>query len=89
MDAEMENVLDYSYETSERESAPEQEPPSLIVGRDNENHWVVVETRGLCGGIFASEAAAVRYARDESGGRPGAVRFTSSLVAFDLNSASR
>jgi hypothetical protein len=88
MDAEMENVL-YSYETFERESAPEQEPPSLIVGRDKENHWVVVETRGLCGGIFASEAAAVRYARDESSGRPGAVRFTTSLLTFKLNSALR
>ena len=77
-----------------RESAGEgavsdEEPPSLIVGRDDENHWVVVEAHGRCGGIFATEAAAVRYAREESRGRPGAVLSAPQPVALNIWRASR
>jgi len=77
-----------------RESAGEgavsdAEPPSLIVGRDDENHWVVVEAHGRCGGIFATEAAAVRYAREESRGRPGAVFSAPQPVALNIWRASR
>ena len=72
-----------------RESAGEgavsdEEPPSLTVGRDDENHWVVVEAHGRCGGIFATEAAAVRYAREESRGRAGAVWRATRRVALNL-----
>ena len=70
-------------EAGER-AAADAKPPSLIVGRDDENHWVVVETHGLCGGIFATEAAAMRHAREESRGHPDAVRIAHYLVALNF-----
>lgn len=63
---------------------PAQEPLSLLVGRDSDNHWIVVETHGLCGGIFADQAAALRYAREESGGHPEAIRIVPYLLAFTM-----
>lgn len=56
----------------------------LIVGRDRDDHWVVMETRGLCGGIFASAEAAIRYARSEAAGRSGAVRLAEGDLAFGV-----
>lgn len=81
--------LNFLNETADGDSASKQEPPSLIVGRDEANHWVVVEAHGLCGGIFATEAAAMRYACEESRGRAGAVRIAHHLVALDLASPQR
>jgi hypothetical protein len=70
----------------EKNEDSEKEPPSLIVGRDCENHWVVVEVHGRCGGIFANEAAAMHYARDEARGYPGAaVRVANDVVALNLD----
>jgi hypothetical protein len=63
---------------------PAKEPLSLLVGRDRHNHWIVVETHGLCGGIFADQAAALRYAREESGGHPEAIRIVPYLLAFTM-----
>jgi hypothetical protein len=81
--------LDYSPKSQENESESNQEPPSLIVGLDDENHWIVVETHGLCGGIFANEAAAMHYAREESRGRPGAVRLAPYHLALNINGPSQ
>jgi hypothetical protein len=67
----MEAVLSSLREGAEEGAASDEEPPSLIVGRDDENHWVVVEAHGRSGGIYATEAAAVRYAREESRSRRG------------------
>jgi hypothetical protein len=61
------------------------EPPNLIVGRDGQNHWVVVETHGRCGGLFADEAAALRYAREESRGHPDAVRVAPYVLVLKVN----
>jgi hypothetical protein len=61
------------------------EPPNLIIGLDTRNQWVVIETHGLCGGIFISQAAALRYARQESRGHPDSVHFVPYLVVFDLS----
>jgi hypothetical protein len=54
--------------------AAEKEPPSLSVGRDGQNHWVVAETHGLCGGLFIDEDSAMRFALEQTNGRPGTVR---------------
>jgi crotonobetainyl-CoA:carnitine CoA-transferase CaiB-like acyl-CoA transferase len=83
----VEAILNPLHESAEEGAASEQEPPSLIVGRDGENHWVVVETHGLCGGLFATEAAAMRYAREQSQGRPDAVRIAPYIVALNLQRA--
>jgi hypothetical protein len=62
--------------------APEKEPPCLLVGRDRQNHWVVAEIHGLCGGLFIDEASAMRFALEQANGRPGAVRkaFTPEMI---------
>ena len=48
----------------------DQHPPAadgahFVVGRDPEAGWIVIETHGLCGGLFRDEAAALRYAVEE------------------------
>ena len=48
----------------------DQHPPAadgahFVVGRDPEAGWIVIETHGLCGGLFRDEAAALRYAEEE------------------------
>ena len=68
-------------------AASDEEPRSLIVGRNDENHWVVVEAYGRCGGIFATEAAAVRCAREESGDRRGAVSSAPWPIVLDIGRA--
>lgn len=49
------------------------EPPSFVVGQDALGHWLAVETHGLGAGTFFTREAALHYARDETGRRPGAV----------------
>lgn len=39
--------------------------PHFVVGRDQLARWVVIETHGLCGGVFRDQAAALRYAEEE------------------------
>ena len=41
------------------------EQPHFIIGRDLEARWIVVETHGLCGGLFRDAAAALRFAEAE------------------------
>ena len=66
--------------------APEVPDGSLhfLVGRDRSNHWVVLETHGLSGGLFTDEASALRFARDESQGRPGAVEIAADRLDFRI-----
>lgn len=54
--------------------------PDFLVGQDGAGHWLAVETHGRGGGIFNSRDKAVRYARDESHGFPGAVRFAEAPI---------
>jgi hypothetical protein len=54
----------------------------FIVGRDSANHWVVIETHGLSGGLFTDQAAAMRFAREESQKRPGAVEIADQRLDF-------
>ena len=58
--------------------------PSYMVGRDAEGHWLAVETHGFGGGIFRSEAAALRYAHEETDDRPGAVLVTADPLSLRL-----
>ena len=59
---------------------------NFLVGKDRRGRWAVAASRGEAGGIFVSRDAALRYARLESGRRPGAVRQTSSPIRLALNS---
>lgn len=62
--------------------------PQLIVGRDRDSHWVVVETHGLCGGIFVTAEAALLYARSEANRRAGAVRLADAVISFAVSPAT-
>jgi hypothetical protein len=55
-----------------------------IVGRDGSDHWVVMETQGLCGGLFADQATALRFTRDESRGRPFDVEIARNRLDFRI-----
>jgi hypothetical protein len=58
------------------------EQPCVLLGRDRQNHWVVTEIHGRCGGLFVDEASAMRFALEQTNGRPGAVRraFTPEMI---------
>ena len=54
----------------------------FIIGRDKSDRWVVLETHGLSGGLFTDETSALRFARDESQGRPCAIEITDARLDF-------
>ena len=58
--------------------------PAFVVGQDAEGHWLAVEIRGTVGGIFRTEAAAIRFARDETFHYPGAVLSTTERLALRI-----
>ena len=57
----------------EQEEAPP-DPLCFELGRDHDGHWIVQESNGLCGGLFVSEDAAIRYAKFESADRASVIR---------------
>jgi hypothetical protein len=63
------------FDTNAEENEVPPEPLSFVLGRDHGGHWIVQEAHGLCGGLFASENDAIRYAKSESGGRGTVIRF--------------
>ena len=77
---------------ADRGGAPASEPPSsllnFIIGQDRAGSWVVRETHGLGGGIFASRDAALRYAEFECDHRPGAVRLTTQPLELKVRFVS-
>lgn len=50
---------------SSEQRAAADDCPHFIVGRDPDARWIVIETHGLCGGVFRDEAAALRFAEEE------------------------
>jgi hypothetical protein len=58
--------------------------PDYLVGRDDEGHWLAIETRGLGGGMFRSAEAAIRYAGFETDHRPGAVLVSTEPLVLRL-----
>jgi hypothetical protein len=47
----------------------------FLVGRDDRAGWIVTETHGRCGGLFSDEKAALRFAKEASGGRAEMIEF--------------
>jgi hypothetical protein len=39
--------------------------PRFTVGRDQSGRWIVQDRKGLVGGLFANEAAALHFAAEE------------------------
>lgn len=69
----MENCL---FDTKAEENEVPPEPLSFTLGRDHDGRWIVQETHGLCGGLFASRDAAIRYAKFEGAERGSVIRQT-------------
>jgi hypothetical protein len=44
-----------------------------MVGQNSRGNWVAREQKGVCGGLFVSREAALRFVRAENGYRPQAV----------------
>ncbi|MGU3536629.1 hypothetical protein [Methylobacterium sp. A54F] len=66
-------------------AAPAQAAGSpYVVGRDAEGHWVAVAAHGLCGGLFASREAAIRFAAAEGGCPAAAIRLAAGPVRLVL-----
>jgi hypothetical protein len=74
--------------------AKESEPPStersaasniFLVGRDSRGHWVVQDERGLCGGLFVDRNKAIRFAMDETGKRPQAIKMVPGVFELDMS----
>jgi hypothetical protein len=68
------------------------EPPStqpaqnvFLVGRDSHGHWVVQDERGLCGGLFVDRNKAIRYAMDETGRQPQAIKLVPGVFELDMS----
>ena len=72
--------------------AQQSEPPSpdietsniFLVGRDSRGHWVAQDERGLCGGLFIDRNKAIRFAMDETGRRPQAIRLVPGILELDM-----
>ena len=62
------------------------EPVCFVLGRDHGGHWIVQEANGRCGGLFASEKAAVSYAKFESAGRKSVIRLISDPIELNCSS---
>jgi hypothetical protein len=79
----MESLL-FNTDLEQEEAVPE--PLCFVLGRDHGGHWVVQETHGLCGGLFASKDAAVDYAKFESADRERIIRLASDPIELDCSS---
>jgi hypothetical protein len=72
-----------------QQEAPEEVPPEplcFVLGRDRGGHWIVQESHGLCGGLFASKDAAVAYAKFESADRPSVIRLSTEPIELNCSS---
>jgi hypothetical protein len=72
--------------TNVQENEARSEPLCFLLGRDRDGYWVVQETHGLCGGVFANENAATRYAKFESAGRGSAIRLIPDPIELNCSS---
>lgn len=64
-------------------------PARFMVGRDDHGWWVVNDRLGKVGGLFASEDAALHFARDESGHDPAAVCRAPENRTIEMGSPSQ
>ncbi len=58
-------------------------PLQFLIGKNSRGNWVVQDSRGLAGGLFADRREALHYALFENGGRPRAVIMVPGV--FELN----
>ena len=56
----------------------------FFMGQDGHGNWVVQDQTGDCGGIFVYRAAALKFAKFESGHRPNAVIMMPGVFELDM-----
>lgn len=61
-------------------------PPLFVVGQNERGNWVAQTLDGVCGGLFVSRDAAMRYIRSEKGPQPQAVVIVSGVLELDMTS---
>ena len=70
------------------------EPPSMRsslpsrlfrVGKDSHGNWVAQDQSGLCGGLFANRADALKFAMFENGQHPQAVIMVPGVLELDMS----
>ena len=73
--------------TQDKQSEPPSwlRPPLFMVGQDKRGNWVVQDQKGMCGGLFISREAALRFVRSENGFQPRAVVMVSGGFELDMN----
>jgi hypothetical protein len=59
-------------------------PPVFMVGQNRRGNRVVRDQKGVCGGLFVSRDAALRFVRAENGYRPQAVVMVSGNLELDM-----
>lgn len=66
------------------------EPPSwsqsplFMIGQDDRGNWIAQDLKGICGGLFVTREAAMRFVRSENGHRPQAVVLVSGVLELDM-----
>jgi hypothetical protein len=60
-------------------------PPVFMAGQNSRANWVVRDQKGVCGGLFVSREAALRFVRAENGYRSQAVVMVSGNLELDIN----
>ena len=59
--------------------------PCLFIGQDRCGRWVVRDRRGLCGGLFATRTAAIRFAMFEYPRTPQSVMMAPDGLELEIN----
>jgi len=72
-------------ETKQEEPPSLFRPPFFMVGQDERGNWVAQDLDGVCGGLFVSRDAAMRYVRAEKGPQPQAVVMVSGVLELDMS----
>ena len=63
-------------------------PPVFTVGQNRRGNWVVRDQKGVCGGLFVSRDAALRFVHAENGYRPQAVVMFSGNLELDMTGSA-
>ena len=56
-----------------------------MVGQNSRGNWVVRDQKGVCGGLFVSREAALRFVRAENGYRSQAIVMVSGNIELDTS----
>jgi len=58
--------------------------PLFLVGKDSLGRWVAQKQHGKTGGLFATRAAAIKFALFENGRRPDAIVSVPGVFELDM-----